>query len=52
MSKPNKFWITVESTGALKAENIVLAGINGLKSKLHNLQVSLKEESDREALAI
>uniref|UniRef100_A0A915BQR1 DNA-directed RNA polymerase II subunit RPB3 n=1 Tax=Parascaris univalens TaxID=6257 RepID=A0A915BQR1_PARUN len=44
MAKPNKFWFTVESSGALKAENIVLSGINVLKKKLGDLQNQLQRE--------
>ncbi|KAL4002709.1 DNA-directed RNA polymerase II subunit RPB3 [Acanthocheilonema viteae] len=44
MAKPNKFWFTVESTGALKAENIILSGISVLKKKLADLQNQLQRE--------
>jgi len=44
MGKPNKFWFGVESTGSLKAENIVLSGINSLKKKLTSLQTNLQNE--------
>ncbi|KAF9801304.1 hypothetical protein SFRURICE_000398 [Spodoptera frugiperda] len=37
-AKPNKFFYNVESSGALKPENIVLMGIVVLKNKLLNLQ--------------
>uniref|UniRef100_A0A915EE81 DNA-directed RNA polymerase II subunit RPB3 n=1 Tax=Ditylenchus dipsaci TaxID=166011 RepID=A0A915EE81_9BILA len=42
--KPNKFWISVESAGALKAETIVLSGINALKKKLIDMQHQLNVE--------
>ncbi|CAK5075484.1 unnamed protein product [Meloidogyne enterolobii] len=42
MDKPRKFWISVESAGALKAENIILSGIQALKKKLVDLQQQLK----------
>jgi len=44
LSKSNKFWICVESTGALKAENIVLSGINVLRKKLIDIQTQLQTE--------
>ncbi|VDD90473.1 unnamed protein product [Enterobius vermicularis] len=43
-AKANKFYITVESTGALKAESIVLSGIAVLKQKLADLQNQLQRE--------
>uniref|UniRef100_H2XZ54 DNA-directed RNA polymerase II subunit RPB3 n=1 Tax=Ciona intestinalis TaxID=7719 RepID=H2XZ54_CIOIN len=36
--KPNKFFFNVESTGALRPENIVLNGLAVLKKKLSDLQ--------------
>jgi DNA-directed RNA polymerase II subunit RPB3 len=48
--KPRKFWITVEGTGALKAENIVLSGIQVLKKKLLDVQEQLRvKKSAQEA---
>ncbi|KAK0429015.1 hypothetical protein QR680_011135 [Steinernema hermaphroditum] len=44
MGKPNKFWFGIESTGALKAESIVLSGVNVLKKKLTSLQTMLQSE--------
>ncbi|VDN31940.1 unnamed protein product [Gongylonema pulchrum] len=44
LAKPNKFWFTVESTGALKAENIILSGITVLKKKLADIQNQLQRE--------
>ncbi|XP_065226607.1 DNA-directed RNA polymerase II subunit RPB3 [Planococcus citri] len=40
--KPNKFFYTVESCGALKPENIVLNGVRQLKNKLSDLQTYLQ----------
>ncbi len=42
--KPNKFFFNVESSGALKPENIVMNGIAALKKKLSDLQTSLATE--------
>jgi len=42
--KPNKFWISVESTGSMTAENIVFNGINVLKRKLAEVQHQLGVE--------
>uniref|UniRef100_A0A914I994 DNA-directed RNA polymerase II subunit RPB3 n=1 Tax=Globodera rostochiensis TaxID=31243 RepID=A0A914I994_GLORO len=39
--KPRKFWLGVESTGALRAENIVSSGIQMLKKKLIDMQEQL-----------
>lgn len=51
--KPNKFFLNVESCGALKPENIVLMGVKVLKNKLSNLQTQLSHEpSSNDALAI
>uniref|UniRef100_A0A915JAQ4 DNA-directed RNA polymerase II subunit RPB3 n=1 Tax=Romanomermis culicivorax TaxID=13658 RepID=A0A915JAQ4_ROMCU len=52
ISKPNKFWFAVESSGARKAENIVLAGIDALKKKLTDLQVQLNQEQQQDGLMI
>lgn len=51
-AKPNKFFFNVESTGALKPENIVIMGVNVLKNKLSNLQTQLTLEFQNEALTI
>jgi len=50
--KPNKFFYTVESSGALKPENIVLNGANILKQKLSDLQTQLSHELQNDALSI
>lgn len=45
----------MESSGALKPENIVLNGVKILKTKLSNLQTELTNDSDayrKEALQI
>lgn len=44
LGKPRKFWISVEGTGALKAENIVLSGIQVLKKKLVDVQQQMNIE--------
>ena len=49
---PNKFYFNVESTGALKPENIVTMGVQILKSKLSNLQTQLSLESENDVLAV
>lgn len=41
LGKPNKFFLTVESAGNLKPENIVLMGVAALKKKLCDIQVNL-----------
>lgn len=51
-SKPNKFFLNVESTGSLKPENIVMMGVKALKNKLSNLQTQLSHEPQTDALAI
>ncbi|XP_070505270.1 DNA-directed RNA polymerase II subunit RPB3 [Chironomus tepperi] len=51
-TKPNKFFFNVESSGALKPENIVLMGVQVLKNKLSNLQTQLSHETQTNALAI
>jgi DNA-directed RNA polymerase II subunit RPB3 len=43
-AKPNKFWFTVESCGALRPENIVMSGLQSLKRKLSDLQTQLSHE--------
>ena len=50
--KPNKFYFTVEASGSLKPENIVLMGANVLKKKLSDLQTQLTHELQNDALAI
>lgn len=50
--KPNKFFVNVESSGALKPENIVMMGVKALKNKLSNLQTQLSHEPQTDALAI
>ncbi len=52
MGKANKFWLSVESSGAIKAENVVLSGVNVLKKKLADLQTQLTHELNQEGLAI
>ena len=52
LGKPNKFFFNVESSGALKPENIVLMGIASLKKKLSDLQSQLNMEAQTDALAI
>jgi DNA-directed RNA polymerase II subunit RPB3 len=42
----------VESSGALKPENIVMMGIAALKNKLSNLQTQLSHEVQSDALSI
>ncbi|XP_037935549.1 DNA-directed RNA polymerase II subunit RPB3 [Teleopsis dalmanni] len=49
---PNKFFYNVESSGALKPENIVLMGVQVLKNKLSNLQTQLSHETQNDALAV
>ena len=43
-SKPNKFFFNVETVGSLRPETIVLSGINVLKQKLSDLQLSFSTE--------
>lgn len=50
--KPNKFFFNVESSGALKPEQIVLMGVQVLKNKLSNLQTQLSHETHQDALTI
>uniref|UniRef100_A0AC35TS09 RPOLD domain-containing protein n=1 Tax=Rhabditophanes sp. KR3021 TaxID=114890 RepID=A0AC35TS09_9BILA len=45
LGKPNKFFMGVESTGSLTAENIVINGIRVLRKKLNDLKEALKQES-------
>lgn len=52
LGKPNRFFFTVEGTGALRSENIVLSAIAVLKKKLSDLQTQLSHEQDQNALAI
>lgn len=49
---PNKFYFTVESSGALKPETIVLTGLQVLRQKLSDLQLQLQHEMSQEALTI
>ncbi|MES1902381.1 MAG: DNA-directed RNA polymerase II subunit RPB3 [Paramarteilia canceri] len=42
-SQPKKFYFNVESTGALKPENVILSGFNVLKQKLITIQSSLNQ---------
>ncbi|XP_065088162.1 DNA-directed RNA polymerase II subunit RPB3-like [Ochlerotatus camptorhynchus] len=51
-AKPNKFFFNVETSGALKPENIVMMGVQVLKNKLSNLQTQLSHEQQTDALAI
>uniref|UniRef100_A0A0K0F9L1 DNA-directed RNA polymerase II subunit RPB3 n=1 Tax=Strongyloides venezuelensis TaxID=75913 RepID=A0A0K0F9L1_STRVS len=44
LGKPNKFYIGVESSGALKAENIIINGIKSLRKKLVDLKDCLEKE--------
>ncbi|XP_055335200.1 DNA-directed RNA polymerase II subunit RPB3-like [Paramacrobiotus metropolitanus] len=48
----DRFYFTVESTGALAPENIILSGIRVLKEKLINVQSALMTEVQNEALTI
>ena len=51
-AKPNKYYFNVESSGALKPENIVMMWISALKNKLSNLQTQLSHEVQNDALSI
>lgn len=51
-AKPNKYYYNVESSGALKPENIVIMGVTALKNKLSNLQTQLSHEGQSDALSI
>jgi DNA-directed RNA polymerase II subunit RPB3 len=42
----------VESSGALKPENIVLMGVQVLKNKLSNLQTQLSHETNAQTNAL
>ncbi|XP_078481600.1 DNA-directed RNA polymerase II subunit RPB3-like [Ciona intestinalis] len=50
--KPNKFFFNVESTGALRPENIVLNGLAVLKKKLSDLQTQHSQELQQDGLTI
>lgn len=41
---PKKFWFGIQSAGQLRAETIVLSGINVLKKKLRDIQSRLQAE--------
>jgi DNA-directed RNA polymerase II subunit RPB3 len=45
-SKPERFIFTVETTGALRPEEVVLAALNNLKLKLGYVQTSLANEME------
>ncbi|KAK2717635.1 DNA-directed RNA polymerase II subunit RPB3-like [Artemia franciscana] len=51
-AKPNKFFFNIETCGSLRPENIVIHGIAALKKKLSDLQMSLSQEFQNDALAI
>lgn len=51
-AKPNKFYLNVESTGAIRPENIVLSGLSILKKKLSDLQTQLSHELQQDGLTI
>jgi len=46
---PNRYFFNVESSGALKPENIVIMGIAALKKKLSDLQTHLATELHADA---
>ncbi|KAG8234765.1 hypothetical protein J437_LFUL006597 [Ladona fulva] len=50
-AKPNKFFFNVESSGALRPENIVMMGVAVLKNKLSNLQTQLSQELQSDPLS-
>ncbi|KRZ10479.1 DNA-directed RNA polymerase II subunit RPB3, partial [Trichinella zimbabwensis] len=50
--EPRKFWMAVESTGALRPENIVLLGIAQLRKKLTDLHSHLVVEEARVELIV
>lgn len=52
MGKPNKFYFNVETSGALKPENLLLMGIAVLKKKLSDIQSQLTMEAQTDALTI
>jgi len=47
-TKPDKFIFTVETTGALKPEEVVLQAIDVLRLKLHNVRAHLTNEVDND----
>lgn len=52
LGKPEKFWVTVEACGNLRAENIIRSGSMILRKKLENLVNCLVQETAADALAI
>ncbi|MPC38233.1 DNA-directed RNA polymerase II subunit RPB3 [Portunus trituberculatus] len=52
VGKPNKFFFNVESSGALRPENLLLMGIAVLKKKLSDIQNQLTMEAQTDALTI
>lgn len=50
--KPNKFFFNLETTGALRPENIVLNGLSILKKKLSDLQTQHSHELQQDGLTI
>ncbi|XP_031560873.1 DNA-directed RNA polymerase II subunit RPB3-like [Actinia tenebrosa] len=50
--KADKFYINVESSGALRPENIVLSGLSVLKKKLSDLQTQHSHEVAADVLTI
>jgi DNA-directed RNA polymerase II subunit RPB3 len=48
-AKPNKFYITVESTGALEPKDIVVAGLKGLQTKLATILSAVNQLGDSRA---
>lgn len=52
VGKPNKFYFNVETSGALKPENLLLMGIAILKKKLSDIQNQLTMEAQTDALTI
>jgi len=50
--KPSKFYFNVESSGALRPENIVLSGLMAMKRKLGDVQTQLHHELQTDALSI
>jgi len=47
-TKPDKFIFTVETTGALKPEEVVLQAIDVLRHKLINVRAHLTNEVDND----
>jgi len=43
-NKPDRFIFTVETTGSLRPEEVVLSALNVLKLKLANVQANLSAE--------